>query len=110
MYKYESIYLSSIQPINASKSKCLPKSCHLSPSQIDVVPPLHLHLLVLRALGVDELLDVGAGRVVEPPRGGGAPPRRRGGEDGAGGAPPCRLVPRLAARAARRVHRQPPLQ
>lgn len=48
----------------------------ISPGEVDVVAPLELHLLVLTALGVHELLAVRTGGMV----GGG-----RGGDDGVGG-------------------------
>lgn len=77
----------------------------MRPREVDVVAPLGLHLLVLRALGVHELLGVRAGGVVERGRGG-----RRGGQQRARGAAPRAARASLAARAARRVHRQPALQ
>lgn len=43
----------------------------LLPGEVDVIAPLALHLLVLRALGVHELLGVGTGGVVVRGRRGG---------------------------------------
>lgn len=77
------------------------------PGEVDVVAPLELHLLVLRALGVHELLGVGAGGAVGRRRGGRRVRARRARRPGAA---PRAAPARLAPRAPRRVHRQPALQ
>ncbi len=80
-------------PLNVPGS-VQPEPLYLGPGQVDVVPPLLLHLLVLRRLGLDKLLAVEPVRVVRVDR-------RQQGRGGRGDGRHGARRPRHGARALR---------